>query len=193
MQVGLDYQINSAKAQNAFGNSFTVPKLEDLNKVVPSNLSKNTSKPDAFEKVADTKQEVVNPQPSAEGQKETITAPKQPKTFKEKFAGVWKFFASADQMAGAGIRGVIYGAITGVALLAGSWLFKSLPNAFAKEGPGLWNTIRHPLKNIGKSGKIIAGIGAAIVLGVNLVKGKLDTNQRTAVIDHKMKTGHRNA
>jgi hypothetical protein len=42
-----------------------------------------------------------------------------------------------------------------------------------------------------KSGKVIAGVGSALVLGYNLVKGKLNANQNTAVIDHKLKTGHR--
>jgi hypothetical protein len=46
---------------------------------------------------------------------------------------------------------------------------------------------------MGKGGKIIAGIGSALVLGYHLVVGKLEANQRTAVIDHKMKTGHRDA
>ncbi len=66
-----------------------------------------------------------------------------------------------------------------------------MPKAFTKEGPTLWNTIRHPLKNIGKSGKVIAGIGSAAVLGYQLVAGRLAANEKTAVIDHKLKTGHR--
>ncbi len=97
----------------------------------------------------------------------------------------------ANQMANSALKGLFYGALTGVALLSGSWIFKALPKAFTKEGPTLWNTIRHPLKNIGKSGKVIAGIGSAAVLGYQLVAGKLAANQKTAVIDHKLKTGHR--
>ena len=37
----------------------------------------------------------------------------------------------------------------------------------------------------------MAGTASAIVLGYHLVKGKLEANQKTAVIDHKLKTGHR--
>ena len=53
------------------------------------------------------------------------------------------------------------------------------------------NTIKHPLKAVGKSGKIMAGIGAGAVLAYQLITGKLEANQKTAVIDHKMYTGHR--
>lgn len=117
---------------------------------------------------------------------------KKSRSVREGAAGVWKFMATANQMANSALKGLFYGVLTGVMLLSGSWFFKALPKAFTKEGPTLWNTIRHPLKNIGKSGKIIAGIGSAAVLGYQLVSGKLTANQRTAVIDHKLKTGHRN-
>lgn len=116
---------------------------------------------------------------------------KQPKTLKESVAGVWKFMSVANQMANAALKGLFYGALTGTAFLGGSWLFKSLPQSFSKEGPSLWQTIRHPLKHIGKAGKIIAGAASGIVLGYHLVAGKLHANQKTAVIDHKLKVGHR--
>ncbi len=116
---------------------------------------------------------------------------KKPKSARNSVASLWKFMTTANQMANSALKGLFYGALTGVALLGGSWVFKALPKAFTKEGPTLWNTIRHPLKNIGKSGKVIAGIGSAAVLGYQLVAGKLAANQKTAVIDHKLKTGHR--
>lgn len=116
---------------------------------------------------------------------------KQPKTMKDRTANVWKFFASTNQMGKSSLKGLWYGILTGVGVLGGSWLFNSLPKAFAKEGPKLKDVILHPLKHIGKSGKIMAGIGACAVLGYQLVVGKMAANQKTAVIDHKMKTGHR--
>lgn len=116
---------------------------------------------------------------------------KKPKSARNSVASLWKFMTTANQMANSALKGLFYGALTGVSLLGGSWVFKALPKAFTKEGPTLWNTIRHPLKNIGKSGKVIAGIGSAAVLGYQLVAGKLAANQKTAVIDHKLKTGHR--
>jgi hypothetical protein len=112
-------------------------------------------------------------------------------TLKSGIANVWKFITVANKMANASLKGLFYGALTGVTLLSGSWLFKSLPKAFTKEGPTLANTILHPLKNISKSGKIIAGIGSGVVLAYHLIAGKLDANQSTAVIDHKLKIGHR--
>lgn len=118
---------------------------------------------------------------------------KKPKTLKEGAANVWKFFTVANQMANSTLKGLFYGAITGITFLTGSWLFKSLPNAFKKEGPTLKNTLLHPLRNIGKSGKIIAGVASGAVLAYQLVTGKLDANQKTAVIDHKLKVGHRDA
>lgn len=116
---------------------------------------------------------------------------KSGKSFNESVANVWKFFSVANQMANAALKGLFYGALTGVSLLTGSWLFKSLPKAFSKEGPSLWQTLRHPINNIGKSGKVIAGVGSGLVLAYHLIKGKLDANQNTAVIDHKLKVGHR--
>lgn len=115
----------------------------------------------------------------------------KPKSLKNRISNFWKRVKAAATIANATGKGVLYGAATGTALLGGSWLFKSLPAALTKEGPTLWNTIRHPLKHIGTSGKVIAAIGSAIVLGYHIVKGKLDANQKTAVIDHKLKTGHR--
>lgn len=116
---------------------------------------------------------------------------KKPKSARNSVANFWKFMTTANQMANSALKGLFYGALTGVALLGGSWIFKALPKAFTKEGPTLWNTIRHPLKNIGKSGKVIAGIGSAAVLGYQLVAGRLAANEKTAVIDHKLKIGHR--
>lgn len=116
---------------------------------------------------------------------------KKPKSARYSVASFWKFMTTANQMANSALKGLFYGALTGIALLAGSWIFKALPKAFTKEGPTLWNTIRHPLKNIGKSGKVIAGIGSAAVLGYQLVAGRLAANEKTAVIDHKLKIGHR--
>lgn len=112
-------------------------------------------------------------------------------SFNESVAKFWKFFSVANQMANAALKGLFYGALTGVSLLTGSWLFKSLPKAFSKEGPSLWQTLRHPINNISKTGKAVAGIGSGLVLAYHLIKGKLDANQNTAVIDHKLKVGHR--
>lgn len=109
----------------------------------------------------------------------------------EGIANVWKFFSVTNQMANSALKGILYGAVTGVAFLGGSWLFATMPKAFSKGGPKLWEVVRHPLKNMPKSGKIISGIASAAVLAYQLVAGKLQANQKTAVIDHKLKVGHR--
>lgn len=117
--------------------------------------------------------------------------PKKKTTLKEKFANVWKFFANLGQMTKAVGKGLLYGSATAASLLAGSWLFNTLPKAFTKEGPKLMQVIKHPITHIGKSGKIIAGIGAALVMAYHLIAGRLTANQRTADIDHKLHVGHR--
>ena len=123
---------------------------------------------------------------------QTDVQPEKPKkTAKDRVAGFWKFLSTTNQMTRSTLKGVFYGAMTGVALLGGSWVFKALPNAFSKQSPTLMNTIKHPLKAVGKSGKVMAGIGAGMVLAYQLIAGKLEANQKTAVIDHKMYTGHR--
>lgn len=57
---------------------------------------------------------------------------KKPKNLRDGAANVWKFFTVANQMANSALKGLFYGAMTGAAFLSGSWLFKSLPNAFKK-------------------------------------------------------------
>lgn len=123
--------------------------------------------------------------------KTTDETPKTKTTLKEKFANVWKFFANLGQMTKAVGKGLLYGSATAASLLAGSWLFNTLPKAFTKEGPKLIQVIKHPITHIGKSGKIIAGIGAALVMAYHLIAGRLTANQRTADIDHKLHVGHR--
>lgn len=119
------------------------------------------------------------------------TQTKKKTTLKDKIANVWKFFASFGQMAMSTAKGIGYGAATAVTMLAGSWVFNTLPKAFAKEGPKFAQIVKHPLKHIGTSGKVLAGVGAAAVLAYHLIVGKMAANQKTAVIDHKMYTGHR--
>lgn len=120
-----------------------------------------------------------------------ITPAKKKTTLKDRIANVWKFFASSGQMAVSTAKGIGYGAVTAVTMLAGSWVFNTLPKAFAKEGPKFAQIIKHPLKHVGTSGKVLAGVGAAAVLAYQLIVGKMAANQKTAVIDHKMYTGHR--
>ena len=110
---------------------------------------------------------------------------------KEGVGGVWKFFAAFNQMAVSVFKGALYGGLTAFAFLTGSYLFKTLPSGFKKAGPKLWEVIKHPIKNTSKSSKIVAGVAGGLVFVGNLISGIFASNQKTAVIDHKLKIGHR--
>lgn len=128
-----------------------------------------------------------------EADADTFEAPKKKKTStKDGAANIWKFFSVTKTMTGAAIKGTIYGIATSAAVMAIFWPFKALPKAFKKEGPTIGKIISHPFKHIGLTGKILTIASGLSVLGYQLVKGKLDANQNTAVIDHKLKIGHRN-
>lgn len=171
VRVGLDNPINTLDNISSYvkrtTNEIVNSSYDDIDNVIPDDI--------------------VDITPDNKNKK----TPEQPKTFKDRIANIWKFFAATNQMVKSSLKGLFYGALTGIGVLGSSWLFNSLPKAFAKEGPTLKNTISHPLKNISKSGKIMAGIGAGTVLAYQVLKGKLNANQKTANIDHKMKTGHR--
>ena len=109
---------------------------------------------------------------------------------RERIAGVWKFFASANRLIQAYAKGIAYATVTGFGVLSASWLFNSLPKAFMKNGPKLSATIKHPLNHISKSGKIFAVVGA---MGYQALKGHLSANQKTADIDHQLRVGHRDS
>ena len=129
-------------------------------------------------------------------------AAKQPKPKKASFirraiSGVAKFFAATGQMIKATAKALFYGATTAVGTLAGAWLVGTLPRAvkagkFAKNG-GWQEIFKHPIKNVSKTGKIVTGVLTAGVMALHLIKGWLKSNEKTANIDHRWKTGHREA
>jgi len=131
--------------------------------------------------------ETTNKTPAAARQEK----PSLFKRVKEGFANVWKFFASFGQMAVSTAKGITYGAATAIGMLAGFWAFGALPKSLTKEGPKITQIIKHPLKHIGVPGKVLAAVGSAGVLAYQLIVGKMAANQKTAVIDHKLNTGHR--
>ena len=117
--------------------------------------------------------------------------PKVRKTFSERFAGVWKFFASADQLVKSYVKGILYGLASGAFMASLFWMFGALPSAFKKSGPTLKSVLQHPLKSISTKGKILTGLVTLGVAAGNIISGHWQKNQRTAVIDHKMNVGHR--
>ncbi len=172
-----------------------IEQVNSNTNLIQAAVQRNAAKPQQSFSASTAPVIEENKQPNVDTFESSSKAPKQgekkSRSIKGGIANIWKFFTTTGQMIGATAKGIVYGAATGVSLLAGSWLFKSLPKAFTKEGPTLWNTIRHPLMNMSKSGKIIAGVGSAIVLAYHLIKGKLEANHKTADIDHRLKTGHR--
>lgn len=107
-------------------------------------------------------------------------------------ANVAKFFATTTEMVKGTFKGVAYGLTTGVAILGGSWLFDALPKGFRKGG-SLKEVCKNPIKSIGTKSKIIAGAAAVGVCAYNIIAAKLKANQKTANVDHQLKTGHRPA
>ena len=121
-------------------------------------------------------------------------AAEQPKPKKASFirraiSGVAKFFATVGQMIKATGKALFYGTTTAVSTLAVAWLAGPLPRAI-KAG-NVAEVLKHPVKNIGKAGKIVTGVLTAGVMALHLIKGWLKSNEKTANIDHRWKTGHR--
>lgn len=150
-----------------------------------------------FSTISFKSQQVPNQQDNAPAKPATAqevvpqTQERKSSAVNEKIANVWKFFASVDQLTRSYFKGIINGIITGAGVFAAAWAFRALPKAFAKGEPSLAQVIKHPFKHTGKAGKIMAGVAAVGVFAYNAVAGHLAKNQRTAVIDHKMKAGHR--
>lgn len=124
------------------------------------------------------------------------TKPSESDTFKksgsvkEDIGKVAKFFTTLSEMTKATVKAVGYGAATVAAGLSCGWLFGALPRGF-KKGNSLKQVFKQPLKSISTKAKVITGLAAATVAGIELVKGKLSANQRTANVDHQLKIGHR--
>ena len=105
-------------------------------------------------------------------------------------ANVAKFFATTTEMVKGTIKGSAYGILSGAAVLGGSWLFGALPRGFRKGG-SLKDVCTHPLKNIGTKSKVVAALVTLAVGSYHIVAAKLKANQKTANVDHQLKTGHR--
>ena len=109
---------------------------------------------------------------------------------KDGIADTWKFFSAAGTMIGATVKGLFYGALTSAGVVAGATILNT-PKVI-KEGKSVFQALRHPLETAGKAGKIYAVLAGVAVLAAKVVAGKLRANQKTAVVEHKMKVDHRN-
>lgn len=138
---------------------------------------------------------------SVEQPKEVVTVPTVPvqlpepkkKTgFIEGISNIAKTFATLGEMTKASIKAVGYGSATAAVGLASFWTFSSFPKSF-KSLESFKDVVKHPLKNISKTGKIVSGLLGVGVAAFHIIKGILATNQKTANVDHQLKTGHRDA
>lgn len=105
---------------------------------------------------------------------------------KDAIGDTWKFFSMAGTMTMATAKGLVYGTGTALGVLAGSLSLKLL-----SDPKNYKNILSRPLKSIGTAGKVIAAVAGTLVLATNIVKGKLKANEDTAIIEHKMRTDHR--
>lgn len=108
--------------------------------------------------------------------------------FREGVSNTAKFFTNAGEMTKATAKAVGYGTVTAGATFAGFWLFGALPRSIQNANLAAF---KKPLKSLSTKGKVISALAGLTVAGIELIKGKLRANQKTANVDHRLKTGHR--
>lgn len=118
------------------------------------------------------------------------TEPAKRKGVREDISKIAKFFTTLSEMTKATFKAIGYGALTVGASLLGFWTFGAVPRGFAK-GNNILDTFKHPIKSISKKGKVVTALLGLGVASYHIIKGKLISNQRTANVDHQLKTGHR--
>ena len=122
--------------------------------------------------------------------------PNAPKTSlwmkgKEAVADVWKFFAVAGTMGVATARGLWQGALTGAAVLASATIIRGAVQVVKNEKT-MSDIVKNPLKTAGTPGKLLALVAGGLVLTGHLVAGRMQANQKSAVIEHKVDVPHEN-
>lgn len=123
-----------------------------------------------------------------------VVANKKSSSFKEKISNVAKFFTNLSEMTKATVKAFAYGGLTSFAIGASYWTFGAFPRGLrSKEKGAFKNVLNKPFKSLSTQGKVITLLAGASVAAFQLIKGKLTANQRTANVDHQLKTGHRNA
>ena len=112
--------------------------------------------------------------------------------FKQTISNIAKFFTNLGQMTKATVKGLFYGAATGAASVGAFSIFGTIPKALKKASDlTLKEALKHPVKNLSTKGKIVSAVLALGVMTYHIIKGKLNANKKTADIDHKLKTDHR--
>lgn len=109
-------------------------------------------------------------------------------SLREGLSDTAKFYTNAKEMTKATAKAVGYGTIAAGATFAGFWLFGAVPRSI-KEVNLL--AFKNPLKSLSTKGKVLTALAGVAVAGYELIRGKLRANQKTANVDHQLKTGHR--
>ena len=120
--------------------------------------------------------------------------PNAPKTSlwmkcKEATADVWKFFTVAGTMGVATAKGLWQGTLTGAAVLASATIIRGAVKVIKNEKT-VSDIVSNPLKTAGTAGKLLALASGALVLTGHLIAGRLEANQKSAVIEHKIDVPH---
>lgn len=110
---------------------------------------------------------------------------------KEAVADVWKFFTVAGTMGVATARGLWQGALTGAGVLAVAAVARGTVKAVKNEAK-IIDIFKTPLKSAGTSGKLLALVAGGLVLTGHLIAGRMQANQKSAVIEHKVDVPHEN-
>ena len=108
---------------------------------------------------------------------------------KNVIADVMKFFSMLGTMIGATAKGALCAAGTGIGVIMAATILRT--PKLLKEGVKILDIYKHPAASAGKTGKIIAGVGALAMFAGHIIAGKLRANQDTAVIEHKFRVDHR--
>ena len=115
---------------------------------------------------------------------------KKPSKFINGISNIAKFFASVGEIAKGVGKGLLYGTTTAVATLGGFFLLGGLPKAAKNGKEAIKEAFKHPLKNVSRTGKVVAAILSTGVAATHVIKGILNKNQRNSDIEHKLQTGH---
>ena len=146
----------SFKADNVVSEQPEVKTTEQPQEtVVPEQ------KPDEFVKTQVKEEPIVINENKQEINKNSLTPVEYAKSYvKDK--------TNANPLAYSVAKGIVQGAAVGAGFLGMSWIFNVLPKV-SKKGPKFMEVLKHPLKHMDKSGKIIAASMGALMLGYTVL------------------------
>ena len=111
--------------------------------------------------------------------------------FRNFFAGIQKFFISAGEYIKGAAKGIFFGGLSAAAIVGVSAI-KNRSNEVKIFGEAMNKRaiLKSPLKATTK-GKVIAGAVGIGIVGLNLFKSYLNSNEKGAKVDHRWNTGHK--